>query len=155
MTFLDRPRQVHPGARRPSSSRSSHALHVYGLPSHRLEAALGNMAGTLGIDAQFLATHVCVPVYPGGFGPEVGMALGAWALGCTSTLLARQPQPGGHCTTARAAAPGTRGPRAALAEEPGEWRRAAGESAFTMTLLAISLVTGLFLANLTLRPRQL
>ncbi|MEM7163830.1 MAG: threonine/serine exporter family protein [Planctomycetota bacterium] len=90
-------------------------------------------------------------------GPEIGMAIGAWALGCASTLFAR--------ATHRPAAipllpgllllvPGSLGLRS-LQALVGNDVSLGVQSAFTMTLFAVSLVTGLFLANLTLRPRQL
>ena len=93
----------------------------------------------------------------GALGPEAGMAIGAWALGCTSTLLARAS----HGTADVALipgllllVPGSLGIRS-LQAFVGSDIPLGVESAFTMMILAVSLVTGLFLANLTLRPRPL
>ncbi len=90
-------------------------------------------------------------------GPEVGMALGAWALGCVSTLLARAS--GGPAAVPLLPGllllvPGSLGLRS-LQAFVGSDIPLGIESAFLMMILAISLVTGLFLANLTLRPRPI
>ncbi len=90
-------------------------------------------------------------------GPEVGMALGAWALGCTSTLLARasgRPAAISLIPGLLPLVPGSLG-ITSLQAFVGSDIPLGVESAFTMMILAISLVTGLFLANLTLRPRPL
>ena len=85
------------------------------------------------------------------------MALGAWALGCVSTLLARAS--GGPAAVPLLPGllllvPGSLGLRS-LQAFVGSDIPLGIESAFLMMILAISLVTGLFLANLTLRPRPI
>lgn len=90
-------------------------------------------------------------------GPEMGMATGAWALGCVSTLIARvsrRPAAIPLLPGLLLLVPGSLGIRS-LQALVGNDVSLGVQSAFTMTLLAVSLVTGLFLANLTLRPRQL
>lgn len=91
------------------------------------------------------------------FGPEVGMAFGAWALGCTSTLLARwldRPSAVPLIPGLLLLVPGSLGLRSLQAFVSRDVPLGV-ETAFTMTLFAMALVTGLFLANLTLRPRPL
>lgn len=90
-------------------------------------------------------------------GPEAGMAIGAWALGCTSTLLARmsrRPAAVALIPGLLLLVPGSLG-ITSLQAFVGSDIPLGVESAFTMMILAVSLVTGLFLANLTLRPRPL
>ena len=90
-------------------------------------------------------------------GPEIGMALGAWGLGTVSTILARVRQR----PTAIALVPGLlllvpgalgiRTLQAMVAKDV----TLGVETFFSMVMIAIALVTGLFLANLTIRPRAL
>lgn len=90
-------------------------------------------------------------------GPEAGMALGAWSLGCTSTLVARIRRRPSAITLLPGLlllVPGSLGIRSLQALVSRDVPLGV-ESAFSMTLLAMALVTGLFLANLTFRPRQL
>ncbi len=89
-------------------------------------------------------------------GPEVGKALGAWLLGCTSTVLAkvrRRPSATALVPGLLLLVPGTLGIRSLQALFSKDVPLGI-ETGFTMALIAISLVTGLFLANVTLRPRQ-
>lgn len=91
------------------------------------------------------------------FGPEVGIAFGAWLLGCVSTLLARalrRPSSIPLLPGLLLLVPGSFGIRSLQALVSKDVPVGI-EAAFTMSLLAMALVTGLFLANLTLRPRQL
>ncbi|MEM7264200.1 MAG: threonine/serine exporter family protein, partial [Planctomycetota bacterium] len=90
-------------------------------------------------------------------GPEIGMAVGAWGLGCTSTVIARlrrRPAAVSLLPGLLLLVPGTLGIRSLQALVTKNVP-AGIEAAFTMALIAISLVVGLFLANLTFRPRPL
>ena len=85
------------------------------------------------------------------------MAIGAWSLGCISTLLARvrrRPTAIALVPGLLLLVPGTLGIRSLQALMSKNVPLGV-ETGFTMVLIAISLVTGLFLANLTVRPRQL
>ncbi|MCA8962324.1 MAG: threonine/serine exporter family protein, partial [Planctomycetes bacterium] len=91
------------------------------------------------------------------FGPEIGMAFGAWVLGCTSTILARRrrrPAAIALVPGLLLLVPGALGIRSLQALIRNDVPLGI-ETAFTMILIAVALVTGLFLANLTLRPRAL
>ena len=85
------------------------------------------------------------------------MAVGAWGLGCVSTLLARlrrRPAAVSLVPGLLLLVPGTLGIRS-LQALVSKNVPVGVETAFTMALVATSLVVGLFLANLTLRPRAL
>lgn len=88
-------------------------------------------------------------------GPEVGMAFGAWVLGCVSKLIAsvsRRPAAIPLLPGLLILVPGTLGIRSLQALFLQDVFLGV-QTAFTMTLIAVALVTGLFLANLTLRSR--
>jgi uncharacterized membrane protein YjjB (DUF3815 family) len=90
-------------------------------------------------------------------GPELGVALGAWLVGVASNLSARwfaQPTAIGLVPGLLLLVPGSLGLRSlqALLEQDVLGGVAGG---FTVFLIAISLVTGLFLANLSLPSRRL
>ncbi|MCP3957907.1 MAG: threonine/serine exporter family protein [bacterium] len=91
------------------------------------------------------------------FGPEIGAALGAWVLGCLSNLLARWRGKPSSITLVPGLlilVPGSFGFRSlqALVQDNV---LAGVETGFSMALIAMSLVTGLFLSNLTVAPRRL
>lgn len=91
------------------------------------------------------------------FGPEIGMAFGAWALGSASTLIARvrnRPAAISLLPGLLLLVPGTLGIRSLQAFVRRDVPLGV-ETAFSMTLIAMALVTGLFLANVTLRPRPM
>ncbi len=91
------------------------------------------------------------------FGPELGAALGAWVLGCLSNLLARWRGKPSSITLVPGLlilVPGSFGFRSLQALVLGDVL-AGVETGFSMALIAISLVTGLFLSNLTVAPRRL
>ena len=90
-------------------------------------------------------------------GPELGVAVGAWFVGIASNLSARwfeQPTAIGQVPGLILLVPGSLGLRslqALLARDV----LGGVEGGFTVFLIAISLVTGLFLANLSLPSRRL
>ncbi|MEM7352245.1 MAG: threonine/serine exporter family protein [Acidobacteriota bacterium] len=91
------------------------------------------------------------------FGPEIGAALGAWVLGCLSNLLARWRGKPSSITLVPGLlmlVPGSFGFRS-LAALVHHDVLAGIETGFSMVLIAMSLVTGLFLSNLTVEPRRL
>ncbi len=91
------------------------------------------------------------------FGPEIGAALGAWALGCLSNLLARWRGKPSSITLVPGLlmlVPGSFGFRSLQALLNHDVL-AGVETGFSMVLIAMSLVTGLFLSNLTIAPRRL
>ncbi len=91
------------------------------------------------------------------FGPELGAALGAWVLGCLSNLLARWRGKPSSITLVPGLlmlVPGSFGFRSLQALVHNDVL-AGVETGFSMALIAISLVTGLFLSNLTVAPRRL
>ncbi len=93
----------------------------------------------------------------GAFGPEIGAALGAWALGCLSNLLARWRGKPSSITLVPGLlmlVPGSFGFRS-LQALVNHQVLAGVETGFSMVLIAMSLVTGLFLSNLTIAPRRL
>ncbi len=90
-------------------------------------------------------------------GPELGAALGAWVLGCLSNLLARWRGKPAAITLVPGLlilVPGSFGFRSLQALVRHDVL-AGVETGFSMALIAISLVTGLFLSNLTVAPRRL
>ena len=90
-------------------------------------------------------------------GPELGAALGAWVLGCLSNLLARRRGKPASITLVPGLlilVPGSFGFRSLEALVHNDVL-AGVETGFSMALIAISLVTGLFLSNLTVAPRRL
>ncbi len=90
-------------------------------------------------------------------GPELGAALGAWVLGCLSNLLARWRGKPASITLVPGLlilVPGSFGFRSLEALVRHDVL-AGVETGFSMVLIAISLVTGLFLSNLTVAPRRL
>lgn len=91
------------------------------------------------------------------FGPEIGAALGAWVLGCLSNLLARWRNKPSSITLVPGLlmlVPGSFGFRSLQALLHNDVL-AGVETGFAMVLIAMSLVTGLFLSNLTVAPRRL
>ena len=90
-------------------------------------------------------------------GPEVGAALGAWVLGCLSNLLARWRDKPSSITLVPGLlmlVPGSFGFRSLQALLENDVL-AGVETGFAMVLIAMSLVTGLFVSNLTVAPRRL
>ncbi len=90
-------------------------------------------------------------------GPELGAALGAWVLGCLSNLLARWRGKPSSITLVPGLlilVPGSFGFRSLEALVHNDVL-AGVETGFSMALIAMSLVTGLFLSNLTVEPRRL
>ena len=90
-------------------------------------------------------------------GPELGAALGAWVLGCLSNLVARWRGKPAAITLVPGLlilVPGSFGFRSLQALVQHDVL-AGVETGFSMALIAISLVTGLFLSNLTVAPRRL
>ncbi len=90
-------------------------------------------------------------------GPEIGAALGAWMLGSLSNLLARWRRKPSSITLVPGLlmlVPGSFGFRSLQALVNNDVL-AGVETGFAMILIAMSLVTGLFLSNLTAAPRQL
>ncbi len=93
----------------------------------------------------------------GPLGPELGAALGAWVLGCLSNLLARWRGKPSAITLVPGLlilVPGSFGFRSLQALVQNDVL-AGVETGFSMALIAMSLVTGLFLSNLTVAPRRL
>ena len=90
-------------------------------------------------------------------GPEIGAALGAWGLGILSNLLARWRGKPSSITLVPGLlmlVPGSFGFRSLQALVNNDVL-AGIETGFSMVLIAMSLVTGLFLSNLTVEPRRL
>ena len=90
-------------------------------------------------------------------GPEIGMAFGAWGLGTVSTALARirkRPTAVVLVPGLLLLVPGALGIRTLQALVANDVTLGV-ETFFSMVMIAIALVTGLFLANLTIRPRAL
>ena len=90
-------------------------------------------------------------------GPEIGAALGAWGLGTLSNLLARWRGKPSSITLVPGLlmlVPGSFGFRSLQALVQHDVL-AGVETGFSMVLIAMSLVTGLFLSNLTVAPRRL
>jgi len=107
----------------------------------------------LGCSVAFLTTRFAGE----SFGPEIGAALGAWGLGCLSNLLARWRSKPSSITLVPGLlmlVPGSFGFRSLEALLHNDVL-AGVQTGFSMVLIAMSLVTGLFLSNLTVAPRQL
>lgn len=91
------------------------------------------------------------------FGPEIGAAIGAWGLGCLSNVLARWRGKPSSITLVPGLlmlVPGSFGFRSLEALVHNNVLTGI-ETGFSMVLIAMSLVTGLFLSNLTVAPRRL
>ncbi|MFN0062509.1 MAG: threonine/serine exporter family protein [Myxococcaceae bacterium] len=153
------------------------ALHRYGTPAHRLEALMYRVCDRLGLEARFVATPTAMfgsfgPITelrttvfgaePSGgrigslaLGPELGVFIGALLLGMGSNALARLLQRPSVVTLVPGLmllVPGSIGFRSLFSLLEQNVVAGVG-AAFSMLMVAVSLVAGLLTANAVLPSR--